>query len=90
MPGPSKILLGLRLRSVASGEACDYLAACKTLALLLANLFCVLTAVLEARFTPEVIDATQHDDVQPQSRFNLTSIALDLRAAADEFDGCLG
>ena len=38
--------------------------------------FCVLTAVLEARFTPEVIDATQLDDVQPQSRFNLISVAL--------------
>ena len=36
----------------------------------------MLTAVLEARFTPEVIDATQFDDVQPQSRFNLISVAL--------------
>ena len=36
----------------------------------------MLKAVLEARFTPEVIDATQHDDVQPQSRFNLISVAL--------------
>ena len=72
----------------------SYLAACKTLAFFKQKLcpgFCVLTAVLEARFTPEVIDATQHDDVQPQSRLNLISIALDLRVRQeDEFDGCLG
>ena len=72
----------------------SYLAACKTLAFYRAcfvSPFCVLTALLDARFAPEVIDATQHDDVQPQSRLNLISIALDLRVRQeDEFDGCLG
>jgi len=36
----------------------------------------VLTAVLDARFTAEVIDETQYDGVQRQSRFNLSSVAL--------------
>ena len=36
----------------------------------------MLTAVLEARFAPFVIDETQHDGVQQQSRFNLSSVAL--------------
>ena len=36
----------------------------------------MLTAVLDARFTAEVIDATQHDGVQQQSRFNLISVTL--------------
>ena len=36
----------------------------------------MLTAVLEARFAPFVIDETQHDGVQRQSRFNLISVAL--------------
>ena len=57
----------------------DYLAGCKTLAFSQPGStagFCVLTAVLDARFTAEVVDATQHDGVQRQSRFNLISVAL--------------
>ena len=57
----------------------------------------MLTAVLEARFAPEVIDATQHDDVQTQNRFNLTLLLYTLPSAAllleprqDEQGGWLG
>ena len=36
----------------------------------------MLTAVLDASFAPEVIDATQLDGLGQQSRFNLISVAL--------------
>ena len=47
----------------------------------------MLTAVLEARFTAEVIDAPQHDGVQPQSRFNLSTVAC--RGKMSKIDGLM-
>ena len=47
----------------------------------------MLTAVLDARFTAEVIDAPQHDGVQPQSRFNLSTVAC--RGKMSKIDGLM-